>query len=290
MSWRHLKPLADYGKMSPAYIHLKDEDSLRAAIKGSDVVVNLIGKHYETKHYVPTIINASFNDVHVKGAEALARIAREEDVKHFVHLSSIAASPNSSSLWAKTKAEGEKLVAEQFPGAVIVKSNQIYGEEDRLLNNFAVQAKLFPRLPLIEGGNAKVNPIYVGDVARALAVIVGNWNETVGQTFYLQGDHTYTYKELAEYVVEQIHRPNTQFVDLPLQYAQILGRVVELLPNPVVTKDLFNLLMEDQVADPSQPGLAALGLTSAALESKAFNFLYKYRSGGHFVDPNAAHQ
>lgn len=152
MSWRHLKPLADYGKMSPAYIHLKDESSLRTAIAGSDVVVNLIGKHYETKHYVPLIVNASFEDVHVKGAETIARIAREEDVKHFVHLSSIAASPASSSLWAQTKAKGEELVAQQFPGAVIMKANRIYGEEDRLLNSFATQAKVFPRLPLVEGG------------------------------------------------------------------------------------------------------------------------------------------
>lgn len=70
---------------------------------------------------------------------------------------------------------------------------------------------------------------------------------SVGQTFYLQGDDTYSYKELAEYVIEQIHRPNTQFVDLPLRYAQILGRAVELLPNPVVTKDIFNMLTEDQI-------------------------------------------
>ena len=132
----------------------------------------------------------------------------------------------------------------------------------------------------------------------------------MGQTFYLQGEHTYSYKELAEYVIEQINRPNTQFVDLPLKYAQIVGRAVELLPNPLVTRDLFNLMTEDQVgklhngahlkvercnrrhlfsADASKPGLAALGLSPASFESKAFNFLYKYRSGGHFVDPNAAH-
>ena len=175
----HLKPLADYGKMSPAYISLKDEGSLRTAIAGSDVVVNLIGKHYETKHYVPLLVNATFEDVHVKAAETLARISREEDVKHFVHLSSIAATPESASMWARTKAEGEKLVAEQFPGAVIMKANQIYGEEDRLLNSFAVQAKIFPRLPLIEGGECSI------ESSTGLSVVRRKTRDSLGVCIYM---------------------------------------------------------------------------------------------------------
>mmetsp|Transcript_12059 Transcript_12059/g.13868 ORF Transcript_12059/g.13868 Transcript_12059/m.13868 type:complete len:363 (-) Transcript_12059:388-1476(-) len=286
MGWRHLKPLADYGKLVPSYMNMRDEDSVRKAIQGSDVVVNLQGKHYETKHAVPGIYNWKFEDIHVKAAETLARIAREEDVKHFVHLSSVAAADGAKSRWAETKNRGDKAVTEQFPGAVIVKSNVIYGEEDRLLNWYARMVRNLPAIPLVEGGEGKVRPVFVGDVAQALGVVANNW-VTAGKTFELNGTHTYTYKEIAEYVGEQIQKP-INFVDLPAEYAKYVGMVAEKLPNPILTDDMFIQLQEDQLGAPGADGFDALGITPVEMEQKGYNFLYKYRSGGHFVDPRSA--
>mmetsp|Transcript_2762 Transcript_2762/g.3531 ORF Transcript_2762/g.3531 Transcript_2762/m.3531 type:complete len:360 (-) Transcript_2762:283-1362(-) len=286
MGWRHLKPLADYGKLTPAYMNLKDEDSIRKAIQGSDVVVNLQGKHYETKHAVPGIYNWKFEDLHVKGAEKLARIAREEDVKHFVQLSSVAAQDGAKSRWAETKNRGDKAVTEQFPGAVIVKSNVIYGEEDRLLNWYARMMRNLPAIPLVEGGQGKIRPVYVGDVAQALGVIVTNW-VTAGKTFQLNGEHTYTYKEVAEFVAEQVHKP-IKFVDIPAQYAKYVGMAFEKLPNPILTDDIFDLLQEDQLGvSGGAEGFEALNIKPADFEQKGYNFLYKYRTGGHFNDPRS---
>jgi hypothetical protein len=104
----------------------RDEESIVASIKNSDVVINLIGKHYETKHLVPTRradgslsrINYTYEDVNVTIPQTLARLSREAGVKSFIHMSALAADSASSSRWARTKAEGEVAVRKEFPEAV----------------------------------------------------------------------------------------------------------------------------------------------------------------------------
>lgn len=104
----------------------RDDDSIRNAIRDSDVVINLIGKYYETKHVVKTRradgtlsnINYSFEDVNCSIPAKIARIAKEQNVQAFIHMSALSANPNSQSKWSRTKFEGEKAVREEFPEAV----------------------------------------------------------------------------------------------------------------------------------------------------------------------------
>ena len=284
MGWRHLKPCADYGKLVAAYMHLKDEGSVRAAIKGADVVVNLMGRHYETKHYFPTLINCSFEDVHVRGAELVARLAREEDVKHLVHVSSTQASASSASRWARSKHAGESAVLSQFPGAVIVRPNVCYADEDRYLTRMANMCSLLPFFPLVEGGTARQSPVYVGDVGKAVAAIARDFG-TAGQTFNLSGEHAYTTKEVAEYVMQQTQH-GKPLVDVPLGAARLAGRRINNLPNPYLNEDQVLLQLEDAPGvRVGELGLKDLGFTKISdFEQTAYNFLFRFRSGGHFID------
>ena len=92
----------------------------------SDVVVNFIGKHYETKHIVPTRkpngtisrVNFDFNEVHVELPRKLATLAKQAGVKTFIHVSALSANVNSKSEWNRSKALGEIAVREVFPEAV----------------------------------------------------------------------------------------------------------------------------------------------------------------------------
>lgn len=289
MSWRHLKPLADLGKLVPSYYDLKDEDSIRKVIEGADVVINLQGKHYETKHFFPWIINYSFEDVHIKGAEKVARIAREENVKHFVHLSSVATEGEESGMsrWSLSKKRGEEVIKKEFPGAVIVRSNVIYGEEDRLLNWYASQIQLFPFVPLVNEGKAQVQPVYVLDVAKALATIAQRYM-FCNEVFSLDGPHVYSYKQVAEYVAEEI-RTKVNFIELPTVLAKTSGKMMQTLPNPMYSEDTFQLLLQDQLQPKASNilGFKDVGITPQEMERKGFNFLFKYRTGGHFIDPRA---
>ena len=78
MEWRDLRVMGDYGMVVPLPYSPRDVDSVRAAIRNSDIVINLIGKDYETTHFAPNLINYSFEDTHHSVAETIAKIAVEE--------------------------------------------------------------------------------------------------------------------------------------------------------------------------------------------------------------------
>lgn len=160
--------------------HARDKDTIRESIKHSDVVVNLIGKSYETKHVVPTRrsdgklsrTNFSFEETHVDVARNIAEVAKECGVSKFIHVSATAANPNSSSRWSRSKAEGEKAVRGVIDDAIIVRLNTVFGPEDRFLNLIAEASKRLPFFPLINGGQNLVQPIFVADVAKGLHSLV----------------------------------------------------------------------------------------------------------------------
>jgi NADH dehydrogenase (ubiquinone) 1 alpha subcomplex subunit 9 len=160
--------MGDLGVVCNVPFNPRDEDSVRRAIEGSDVVINLIGKDYETKHYAPTLINYGFQEVHVKIPEMLARISVEQGVTNFIHLSALGADQYSSSEWARTKAAGEQAVRAIAPGATIMRPADIFGPEDRFLTWLARLYSTLPRIPLVDGGNTRVQPLYVDDLAHAI--------------------------------------------------------------------------------------------------------------------------
>lgn len=158
----------------------RDDESIKAAIKNSDIVINMIGKHYETKHLVPTRredgnlsrINYCFNEVHIDIPRKIAKLSKECGVKNLIHVSSLAADIDSKSKWSKSKALGEIAVRDEFPGAIIVKPSTAFGPEDRFLNWIADACERFPFFPLINEGKTLVQPVYSHDVAKALMKIV----------------------------------------------------------------------------------------------------------------------
>jgi NADH dehydrogenase (ubiquinone) 1 alpha subcomplex subunit 9 len=83
MEWRDLRVMGDYGMVVPVPYSPRDEASIRNAIRGADVVINLAGKDYETTHYAPVLINYSFTDVNVTLAETIARISAEEVMEYY---------------------------------------------------------------------------------------------------------------------------------------------------------------------------------------------------------------
>lgn len=289
MEWRHLKPLMDYGKLIPHYYSAKDQDSVEAVIpKGKvDVVLNLIGKRYETKHLMPGVINNTYEDTHVKAAAAVAKAARRQGAKHLVHVSCAKATLDSSSRWAKTKAQGELEAKREFPGAGIVRPGQMYGEEDKFLNFFAIQGKMIPKVfPIVAGGEAKLRPVFVGDVASGIASVVGDWQKYCGETVSLVGKDEYTVRQSVEYIFQTIGIERT-LIDVDKNFAplKLLATGLDKLPNPVLTPDMLEQwCLDDQPNKDGQLGWEAVGVKPHSFESKAYNFLFRYKAGGHFVE------
>lgn len=293
METRFLRPMFDLGQVWLPFYSPNDEASVRAAIADADVVVNLIGKYYETKHAVPTRradgklsrVISSFEKANVEIPGMLARLSKEAGVKKFVHVSALAADADSPSRWARTKAAGEEAVKAAFPEAVIVRPAKLFGPEDRFLGWLAHIMKRYPYIPLVDGGKALVQPVLAEDVAEALALIVDNPEEMEleGKVCELFGDSEYSWREVLDYVQDVTERPCT-VVDLPRDYATLFGNFMEQMPTPVYTSEDAIQQSISVVGDPATQALtlASFGIKPTKMEEYAFRYLHRFRAGGHF--------
>ena len=292
MEWRHLKVMGDIGVVAPMPFSPRDDATIDRAMEGCDIVVNLIGKDFETKHYVPNIVNFSFDDVHVGLAEKLAQKAVQHGASTFVHVSALAADPYSLSAWARSKARGEEAVRAAAPGATIVRPATVFGPEDRFLNLFARMYETFPRVVLVNGGTARVQPLYVHDLAQAIYKVAVSENPEymLGQTYDLAGPEEYTYREVVEYVFESMRADKPEVANISPAVADAVGFTLGLLPqwirDPLVTRDLFLRMQSDVVLDDLAPTkrLHDLGIEATSMEMPGFSFLHRHRQGSHFVD------
>ncbi|XP_017862493.1 PREDICTED: NADH dehydrogenase [ubiquinone] 1 alpha subcomplex subunit 9, mitochondrial [Drosophila arizonae] len=195
-----LKVCGDLGQVLFHFYHLDDPRSIREAVKHSNVVINLVGRDYETKNF-------RFKDVNVNGAARLASICRESGVERFIHLSALNAEANpkphyisGGSQWLKTKYEGELMVRDAFPNATIIRPADIYGSEDRFLRYYAhIWRRQFRSMPLWYKGERTVKqPVYVSDVAQAI-VNAAKDPDTAGRIYQAVGPKRYQLSELVDW-------------------------------------------------------------------------------------------
>ena len=170
------------------------------------------------------------------------------------------------------------------PGATIVRPADVFGPDDRLLNLLAKLHRKLGRVPLVDGGRARVQPLYVRDLAQAIFKIAVSEDPAVmlGQTYELAGPEEYTYAELAAYVFEAIRDPNPLVINLAPSVADALGAAIGKLPNPLITRDRFARMATDVVLDDLSPTLRLhdLGLQATRLDTPGgWAFLAAYRQG-----------
>jgi NADH dehydrogenase len=227
----------------------------------------------------------TFQAVHVDGARAVAEAARTAGVERFAHVSAIGASESSPAVYARTKAAGEAAVREVLPSATILRPSVVFGPDDHFFNRFASMAATSPALPLIGGGLTRFQPVFVGDVAAAVAQVV--WApDTAGRTYDLGGPGVYSFRELMTLLLAQIDRRRA-LVGVPFPVARLLGAVGDVVAMtglaPPITSDQVELLRGDNVVSPGVPGLADLGVAARALEPIIPTYLYRYMKGGQYA-------
>ena len=192
--------------------NVRNRMSVERAIEGADAVVNLVGILYEKGPQ-------SFEAAQLGGAQTVAECAAAAGIKRFVQISAIGADEESRSDYARTKALAEKAVRDAIPEAVILRPSIVFGPEDDFFNKFAGMAahpvsNVAPFLPAIGGGKTKLQPVYAGDVAEAIAAAVSR-DDVLGKTYELGGPRTYTFREIYDYICEEVDRKRYA---LPLPY------------------------------------------------------------------------
>jgi len=233
----HLQPLGRVGQIHAVQANLRHADSVEAAARDSDVVINLVGILFERGPQ-------RFDVIQAEGAAAVARAAAAIGAK-LIHGSAIGASASSPSLYAQTKAAGEAAVLAAVPSATILRPSIVFGPEDDFFNRFAAMARLSPVLPLVGGGRTRFQPVFVGDVAQAhLAAVEGRTKP--GMIYELGGPEVKTFKELMQIMLATIERRRL-LVPIPFWLAKLQATVLQFLPKPPLTPDQVELLKCDNV-------------------------------------------
>jgi uncharacterized protein YbjT (DUF2867 family) len=268
----------DVGQIDIVQANIRNEPSLRRALKGATAAVNLVGVARETGRQ-------GFQAIHVMGAQKVAEAARAEGVPRLVQMSALGADAGSESKYARTRAEGEAAARAVFPDAVVLRPSVVFGEGDSFFTRFAAMAQISPVLPLIGGGHTRMQPVFVGDVAKALALVAGS-PEAAGKTYELGGPGVFTFRQLMALILAEIGKRRL-LAPVPWPVAGLLGAagdIAGMVIAPPITADQVKLLRADNVASGAFPGLAELGITATTLESVLPSYLYIYRKGGQYAD------
>jgi uncharacterized protein YbjT (DUF2867 family) len=250
---------------------VRDRGAVAGAVAGADAVVNAVSAYVERG-------GVTFEAVHEQGAQTLAREAAAAGVARFVLISGIGADPESSSAYIRSRGRGERMVQEAFPGATIVRPSAMFGPGDALFGTLAHLATLLPVMPLIGGGRARLQPVYVEDVAEAIATILAELG-TAGRTYECGGPGVYTMRELFEFVL-RITGKRRLLVPIPFAMAEVQARMFEFLPNPPLTTGQVDLLKTDNIAIGQLPGLRDLGIEPKAVEEIVPTYLTSSHSQG----------
>ncbi|WP_232630478.1 complex I NDUFA9 subunit family protein [Methylobacterium sp. Leaf118] len=280
-----LQPLGKVGQIVAVQANLRYPDSVRRAVEHADIVVNLVGILQESGVQ-------RFSTLQTEGAGTIAQAAAAVGAR-MVHVSAIGADETSPSLYARSKALGEAEVLRACPEAVIVRPSLVFGPGDGFFNRFASLATFLPALPLA-GGQSRFQPVYVGDVAEAVARAVDG-QARGGAVYELGGPEVNTLESLVRYMLEVTMRRRL-VVDLPRPVARLQARVLEavdtltfgLLPDTLkLTRDQVVLLQSDNVVSEAAKAegrtLEALGIVPTAIEAVVPGYLWTYRKAGQFA-------
>lgn len=282
-----LRPQGDVGQIVPIRADVTDADQVAAAVKGADVVVNLVGILAERGRQ-------TFDAVHHRAAGSIAEAATAEGAKRLVHMSALGANKNSNSLYASTKALGEEAVLKAFPSATILRPSVVFGPEDNFFNLFAAIARLSPVLPvfgasplivtapgkppkfkLFGKGGPKFQPAFVGDVAEAI-VRAAESRDAEGKRYELGGPRTYTFKDLLDVLLKEINRRRI-LIPMPLPLLAVKAAILETFGLKIITRDQVRLLSRDNVVARRALTFADLGIQPKTVEIILPTYLDRFR-------------
>ena len=262
-----IQPLGQVGQFGFEQADITESASVRNAVKSATAVINLVG-----------VFGRGMQAVHVDGARNVAEAARDAGASSLVHVSAIGADANSQSNYGRTKGEGERAVRETFPNATTIRPSLVFGPEDDLTNRFAAMANL-PILPVI-AAKRNFQPVYVRDVARAIALAALDPARFAGKTYEIGGPQVMSMVELHQAIIaltgqkpEIVHMPDF-----------ITGLIAKLgfLPGAPLTQDQWMMLQRDNVPSGDLPGLKAFGIEPTPLAAVGYEWLGRFHRGGKF--------
>ena len=252
-----IREFAHDGQIEVVRADIGDEPTVARAVKESRWVINTVGYYVEKS-------GATFDAIHARGAQNVARQAGNSGIERLIHVSGVGADPAADSPYVRARGIGEDLVKSAFEDATILRPSVIFGPGDSFFNALAGMARLTPVLPLFGRGRTNLQPVFVGDVAAACVRVLAD-PSTRGKTYELGGPRVYTYKTLLQLVLKQVDRRRI-LVPVPFFWWDILAGLMAFLPSPLLTCDQVKLMKRDNMIEGNEMTLEDLGIKPVSVE------------------------
>ena len=269
-----IKTQANAGFIDIVETNIFNEKKIRELFKNANICINLIGILYEQKR------GNTFNNIHTVFPSLLAKLSKEYNLNHLIHLSALGINEATNSNYAKSKLEGENKILKNFPLATILRPSIVYSVDDNFTTNFMTLLNSLPVFPLYYGGNTKFAPIHCSDLTDVIYYVISN--NIYSKIIECVGPEIISFKEILIRLLELIGKKRFLF-SLPLPFAELSARLFEMMPRPMLTRDQLKLLKYDNVQSGKYKTNSDIGVPSVRYFNKEVEkYSYMWRDGGQF--------
>ena len=269
-----IKTQANAGYIEIVEANIFDEKKIRQLFKKTDICINLVGILYEKKR------GNTFKNIHSVFPSLLAKLSKEYNVKHFIHLSALGINEAINSDYAKSKLEGENNILKNFPLATILRPSVVYSVDDNFTTNLMTLLSRMPIFPIFYNGSTKFSPIHCSDLTDTIYYIISN--SIYSKVIECVGPDTYTFKQILNQLLELMNKKRFLF-PIPLFIAEIQARIFELMPKPLLTRDQLKLLKYDNIKSGKYKTNSEIGIPSIRkFNQEVKKYCYMWKDGGQF--------
>jgi len=269
-----LKTLGNAGFINIVEANIFDEKKIRELFKKTDICINLVGILFEQKK------GNTFKNIHTVFPSLLAKLSKEYNLKHFIHLSALGINDAVDSDYAKSKLEGENQILKNFPLATILRPSIVFSSEDQFSCNMMTLLSRLPLFPLYYGGNTKFAPIHCSDLTDTIHHVISN--NIYSKIIECVGPEIITFKEILQRLLKLIDKKRI-LLPFPLKLAQLSASFFEILPNPLLTRDQLRLLKYDNIASGKYKTNFDIGVPSVRhFDEEVKKYCYMWKEGGQF--------
>ena len=269
-----IKTQANAGYIEIVEANIFEEKKIRELFKKADICINLIGILFEQKK------GNSFRNIHTIFPSLLAKLSKEYNLKHFIHLSALGINEAYDSDYAKSKLEGEQNIFDNFELATILRPSIVFSQDDQLTTNFMTMLNRLPFFPLYYNGNTKFAPIHCSDLTDIIQYVISN--NVYSKIIECVGPEIITFREILERLLKLIGKKRF-FLPFPLPLAELSARFFEIMPKPILTRDQLRLLKYDNIPSGKYKTNLDIGVPSKRyFDEEVKKYSYMWREGGQF--------
>ena len=272
-----IKTQGNAGYIDIVEANIFEEDKIKGLFDRVDICINLIGILYEKK-------GSSFRNIHTLFPSLLAKLCKQNNLKHFIHLSALGINEAKDSDYARSKLDGEKEILKNFPLSTILRPSVVYSVDDNFTTNFMTLLTRLPVFPLYYNGKTKFMPIHSSDLVDIIHNVISE--NVYSQIIECVGPETLSLKEIIEKLLNLIDKRRI-LLPMPLILGKLTAKFFQLLPKPLLTEDQLRLLKYDNISSGKYKTNIDIGLPAKYLfEKEVEKYCYMWKQGGEYSKKN----